>query len=278
MKWRCKFLQTPVITCLFLPAWAVSDPATDAAGAQLLERKAQLGYQMLSQINSAQSAKLIQELETLSGSEKVANMDQRLKKLDSLLATIANLYRQRHDRDELLAQQDKARYGALHQEIESLKQSFEVKSKTDIPHELQEMSQKFQINFDSAEKIASGGDYTKALPVIERAKQQIVLIVTALNQSRTVEYKLEFESISDELEYEIRRYTNQVMLIELAMQERPHSSVIAEKVKQIMNSARAMHEEAQLLANSAHYQAALDRQESAVSELNSILRLMGYFF
>lgn len=275
---RCMLLQAPVLTCLFLPAWVMSDPDSDAAGEQLIERKAQLGYQMLSQIKSAESQKLIQDLKALSESVSDENIGQRLKRLDSLLATIANHYRQRHDRTELLAQQDKARYIELEQEIESLQLSLDEVSNDNISPELQDMTQRFRTNFDSAEKIATRGDYTQALLIMERAKQQIVLIVTALNQSRTIEYKLEFHSVNDELEYEIRRYSSQMMLIKLAMQERPQSTEMAERVQDTLNNARAMHQEAKILADSAHYQAALDRQESAVSELNSILRLMGYFF
>ena len=68
------------------------------------------------------------------------------------------------------------------------------------------------------------------------------------------------------------------MLLELAMRERSVGSDMERLIAQALNTAKALHVEAQTHAESARFQAALQSQESAVGKLDSILRLLGYYF
>ncbi len=278
MQVLCKILRAQVITSLILPAWAGAETGAAQIGTELIERKAQLGYQMLSQLTAPDATRLRDKLALLINPEDRSDIDQRLQRIDTLLAEIADLYRQRHDRKELLAQQDKDRYLSRREEIQSLVENLETASSGEESGELKELKQVFQDAYQKAAVLADAGEYGLALPIIERARENVVLAITSLNQSRTIEYKLEFADISDEYEYELRRYASQMMLLQLAMRERSPSAATAERIEASLTTARTLHEQAQQHAGSKQYRTALDLQESAVVELNSILRLLGYFF
>ncbi len=278
MRMLCKMLRAQIISSLILPTWVSAETAATQFENELIERKAQLGYQMLGQLKVPDAIQLRDKLTALTDPEDSSDIELRLQKIDSLLAKIADLYRQRHDRKELLAEQDKTRYLSRQEEIRSLLENLEVASDKNESHELEAMKHAFQNAYDEASALADSGDYTQALPVIEHAREKLVLAITSLNQARTIEYRLEFADISEEYEYELRRYASQMMLLHLAMQERPPAPAMAERIEASLNTARALNEEAREFAVSERYQTALDRQESAVGELNSILRLMGYFF
>ncbi|MEW8026679.1 MAG: hypothetical protein AB2792_15275 [Candidatus Thiodiazotropha sp.] len=247
---------------------------------ELIERKAQLGYQMLERLNVADARRLRNNLTQLVSSSNETDIDLRLHEIDMLLAQIADLYRQRHDRKLLLKHQDKSRFLQSQEEFRSLSENLESASK-DIrgdSSDLHAMKQAYLDELEQAESLADAGDYGAAISVLSKARNIIIQAITLINKNRTIEYKLEFANVAEEYEYELRRYTSQKMLLQLAIRERQPDPGKTERIEQTLAIADAFHEEAQTHAQSERYREALSSQEMAVGKLNSVLRLMGYFF
>jgi len=278
MRRLCRLLQAQIMASLMVPACAGADTDMRNPGIDLIERKAQLGYQMLDQITLDEAARLREALTVLVRSPHDHPIEQRMQQIDAVLAQIADLYRKRHDRRDLIAQQDKGRYMARVEEIDSLKQNFDSARSGAETESLDEQIRQFQASYDGASEAARTGDYTTALERMDRAREHLVMAFSALHRSRTIEYRLVFDDIADEYQYELRRYGSQMLLLELAMRERPMGSDMEKLIAKTLSTAKALHAEAQTHAESARYQDALQIQESAVGKLDSILRLLGYYF
>jgi len=278
MSRLCRLLQAQIMAGLLVPACAGADTDVQNPAAQLIERKAQLGYQMLDQIKLAEAARLRDNLTLLVTTPAEGQVDRQMQKIDTVLAQIADLYRKRHDRSDLLVQQEKGRYLARLEEIDSLKRNFESVRTADQSAPLAELTQRFQTSYEAAIGSAEKGDYASAVEQMDQARANLVLAFAALRRSHTIEYKLVFADAADEYQYELRRYASQMMLLELTMRERPIGSDMERMITQTLNTAKTLHGEAQSHAESARYQDALLVQESAVGKLDSILRLLGYYF
>ncbi|MEW8434885.1 MAG: hypothetical protein AB2629_12765 [Candidatus Thiodiazotropha sp.] len=280
MQLRCMMLRAQMITILSIPGYAQADANTAQAGSELIERKAQLGFQMLQQLSLPDAEQLRHNLAQLVSSSDETDIDTRLHRIDLLLVQIADLYRQRHDRKELLQQQDKSRFQQSREEFMSLSENLENSSRdfSGDSFDLPAMKQAYLEELERAESLANAGDYGTAITVLSKAKNILIQAITLANKNRTIEYKLEFASVAEEYEYELRRYASQKMLLRLAMRERQPEPGKIQKIEETLANADALHEEAQSHAQSERYREALDSQEMAVSKLNSMLRLMGYFF
>ncbi|MEW8051016.1 MAG: hypothetical protein AB2809_11620 [Candidatus Thiodiazotropha sp.] len=281
MHIRCMMLlRVQMITILSIPGCAQADSNARHGEMELIERKAQLGYQMLERLNVADARRLRNNLTQLVSSSNETDIDLRLHEIDMLLAQIADLYRQRHDRKLLLKHQDKSRFLQSQEEFRSLSENLESASK-DIrgdSSDLHAMKQAYLDELEQAESLADAGDYGAAISVLSKARNIIIQAITLINKNRTIEYKLEFANVAEEYEYELRRYTSQKMLLQLAIRERQPDPGKTERIEQTLAIADAFHEEAQTHAQSERYREALSSQEMAVGKLNSVLRLMGYFF
>ncbi|MES9828191.1 MAG: hypothetical protein ABW201_08000 [Candidatus Thiodiazotropha sp.] len=280
MHFRCMMLKALMITSLSIPECIQADSNAVQTGMELIQRKAQLGYQMLEQLKVTNAEQLRDNLTQLVSSVNEKDIESRLHSMDKLIAEIADLYRQRHDRKALQDHQDKTRFLQSRKEFRSLSENLESASneKLDDSIGLATIKQAYLDEFAHAESLSDGGDYRRAITVLSRAKNMLIKAIILANKNRTIEYKLEFASIAEEYQYELRRYTSQKMLLQLAIRERQPGPDKTEKIEQTLAIADALHDEAQSHAQSEQYREALNSQEMAVSKLNSVLRLMGYFF
>ncbi|MFI0375023.1 MAG: hypothetical protein ACH253_02515 [Candidatus Thiodiazotropha sp.] len=269
-----------MITSLSIPEYMQADSNAAQTGMELIQRKAQLGYQMLEQLKVTNAGQLRDNLTQLVSSVNEEDIESRLHSMDKLIAEIADLYRQRHDRKALQNHQEKTRFLQSREEFRSLSDNLESTSKEKLDHsiDLATIKQAYLDELAHAESLSDAGDYRRAITVLSRARNKLIKAIILINKNRTIEYKLEFASIAEEYQYELRRYTSQKMLLQLAIRERQPGPDKTEKIEQTLAIADALHEEAQSHAQSEQYREALNSQEMAVSKLNSVLRLMGYFF
>ncbi|MEW8064291.1 MAG: hypothetical protein AB2797_14335 [Candidatus Thiodiazotropha sp.] len=280
MHFRCMMLKALMITSLSIPEYMQADSNAAQTGMELIQRKAQLGYQMLEQLKVTNAGQLRDNLTQLVSSVNEEDIESRLHSMDKLIAEIADLYRQRHDRKALQNHQEKTRFLQSREEFRSLSDNLESASKEKLDHsiDLATIKQAYLDELAHAESLSDAGDYRRAITVLSRARNKLIKAIILINKNRTIEYKLEFASIAEEYQYELRRYTSQKMLLQLAIRERQPGPEKTEKIEQTLAIADALHEEAQSHAQSEQYREALNSQEMAVSKLNSVLRLMGYFF
>ncbi|MES9817055.1 MAG: hypothetical protein ABW155_10415 [Candidatus Thiodiazotropha sp.] len=280
MHFRCMMLKALMITSLSIPEYMQADSNAAQTGMELIQRKAQLGYQMLEQLKVTNAGQLRDNLTQLVSSVNEEDIESRLHSMDKLIAEIADLYRQRHDRKALQNHQEKTRFLQSREEFRSLSDNLESASKEKLDHsiDLATIKQAYLDELAHAESLSDAGDYRRAITVLSRARNKLIKAIILINKNRTIEYKLEFASIAEEYQYELRRYTSQKMLLQLAIRERQPGPDKTEKIEQTLAIADALHEEAQSHAQSEQYREALNSQEMAVSKLNSVLRLMGYFF
>ncbi|MFI0412908.1 MAG: hypothetical protein ACH255_02105 [Candidatus Thiodiazotropha sp.] len=280
MHFRCMMLKALMITSLSIPEYMQADSNAAQTGMELIQRKAQLGYQMLEQLKVTNAGQLRDNLTQLVSSVNEEDIESRLHSMDKLIAEIADLYRQRHDRKALQNHQEKTSFLQSREEFRSLSDNLESASKEKLDHsiDLATIKQAYLDELAHAESLSDAGDYRRAITVLSRARNKLIKAIILINKNRTIEYKLEFASIAEEYQYELRRYTSQKMLLQLAIRERQPGPDKTEKIEQTLAIADALHEEAQSHAQSEQYREALNSQEMAVSKLNSVLRLMGYFF
>ncbi|MES9821163.1 MAG: hypothetical protein ABW165_11795 [Candidatus Thiodiazotropha sp.] len=269
-----------MITSLSIPEYMQADSNAAQTGMELIQRKAQLGYQMLEQLKVTNAGQLRDNLTQLVSSVNEEDIESRLHSMDKLIAEIADLYRQRHDRKALQNHQEKTRFLQSREEFRSLSDNLESASKEKLDHsiDLATIKQAYLDELAHAESLSDAGDYRRAITVLSRARNKLIKAIILINKNRTIEYKLEFASIAEEYQYELRRYTSQKMLLQLAIRERQPGPDKTEKIEQTLAITDALHEEPQSHAQSEQYREALNSQEMAVSKLNSVLRLMGYFF
>lgn len=280
MHFRCMMLKAQMITILSIPGCIQADSNVTQAGMELIQRKAQLGYQMLEQLSVTNTEQLRDNLTQLVASLNEKDIESRLHSMDKLIAEIADLYRQRHDRKALQNHHEKKRFLQSREEFRSLSENLESasKEKLDASIDLATIKQAYLDELTHAESLSDAGDYRRAITVLSKAKNTLIQAIILINKNRTIEYKLDFANIAEEYEYELRRYTSQKMLIQLAIREQQPGPGKTAKIDQTLAIADALHEEAQSHVQSEQYREALNSQEMAVGKLNSVLRLMGYFF
>ncbi|MCG8071572.1 MAG: hypothetical protein JAZ17_20205 [Candidatus Thiodiazotropha endolucinida] len=280
MYLRSMMISAQVVTILSMPAAIHAEVDSEKQGTDLIKRKAQLGYQMLDQLETDKAKQLKATLTKMVSPSNVKSIDLHLQSMDRLLAQIAELYRQRHDRKTLQKQLDKSRYIQSREEMMTLVETFEhsTKEKQSEVDSLPLIKQDYVDQLAHAESLADAGDYGQAITALSKAKNKIIEAISMINKNRTIEYKLVFESVAEEYEYELRRYASQKMLLQLAIHEKKPDSGRVQKIEQDLAIADALHLEARTHAQLERYREALSSQEMAVGKLNSVLRLMGYFF
>lgn len=280
MHYRCMMLKAKMIMILSIPWYIQADSNAGQAGMELIQRKAQLGYQMLEHLSVTNAEQFRDNLTQLVSSSNEMNIESRLHRMDKLIAQIADLYRQRHDRKALQKHLEKTRFLQSREEFRSLSENLQntPKKKVGDSIDLASIKQAHLDELAHAESLADTGDYRHAITVLSKAKNTLIQAIILINKNRTIEYKLEFANIAEEYEYELRHYASQKMLLQLAIREQQPDPGKTEKIERTLAIADALHEEAQSHAQSEQYREALNSQEMAVGKLNSVLRMMGYFF
>ncbi|MCG7931515.1 MAG: hypothetical protein N0E44_15870 [Candidatus Thiodiazotropha lotti] len=232
MYLRSMVLSAQMVSMLSMSASIYAEFNSAQHGADLVKRKAQLGYQMLDQLNTDKAKQLKSTLTRMISPSNINNIDSHLKSMDKLLAQIAELYRQRHDRKTLQKQLNRSRYIQTHEEIMTLVKTIErsTKEKHTGADSLAYIKQVYVNHLARAESLADAGEYSQAITALSKAKNNVIQVIALINKNRTIEYKLEFESVAEEYEYELRRYTSQKMLLQLAIQEKKPDSVKVQKI------------------------------------------------
>ncbi|MCU7804890.1 MAG: hypothetical protein KZQ92_21745 [Candidatus Thiodiazotropha sp. (ex Lucinoma borealis)] len=245
----------------------------------LLLRKLQLANTMLAQISVDKAKPLRDKLTLMMESFKQSNEEVDFSEIDQILGQIAEQYRQRNNREQLVKQQDQKKYYNRLSDIKSIKEGYDfLEGKQDKNMNSKFGTDEYHTRLKRAEHIAISGEYGEAIGILDIVYKKLVADITRLRDNQTINYNLEFTSHQDEYNYEMRRYQSHKMLLELAIEERPPNGVTKIKIADTILDVEKLHSDAQILAAAQRFQDAVSKEEQAIYKLASLLRLVGFYF
>ncbi len=273
-------IQLSVFAAWLLSTYCIqAQEVSKSSKEELLDRKLRLGAVLIERLDPKESTEFMPKLEALRTMLDEGKALEMESDVDDFISTISIRYRNRTENTANKEQLEQVRYTARMQEVISYKESLDqmIKEQTEDSSDVfNEFS--FSVRVDRAKTLANEGRHQAAYLVLEGAYNQLMVAIKGFRDNKTLEYKLDFDSIQDEFEYEKRRYESQKLLIELTMQEKELSPTVTEKLQQGLANAAQIHLEASSLAAQELFSESLEVEEQANVQLTSLLRLVGYFF
>ena len=271
-------LQAMILLALSLPTYG--EQLDTARYVKTVQHSLTLASRMIEKIEGSDRLALAEELESLQ-TRFLENIDKKLAADSSaFFQHVMQRYKARlnvrPERDDAL---HRARYEEKMTELESFRRAFDglVEERGDVASNALN-AETFNERMKRALQLAGSGQYEDAYSFADGAYHQLIEALKRIQDNETIEYKLEFASVADEYEYEIRRFHSQKMLLDMIVAERDPGPGSLKLITNFVDSALAKTAQAGVMARSGGYSEALARQEAAVEELTKAMRIAGIYF
>ena len=166
---------------------------------------------------------------------------------------------------------ERSRYSELLASIESFRGTLHGDAANNLDQ------QELQGLLNRANELTRSDDYAGASALLNQANQLIIGAVSSGYSTGTVVYSLDFKSPKEEYEYEVRRYQDNLQLIDTMLNRRGESPT-TKLVTRYVGRAGETRQQAVLLAGNGQYQQALTTMEQAGDQLKRAMGMLGINF
>ena len=126
-----------------------------------------------------------------------------------------------------------------------------------------------------ARALSDKGQHEKATQLLVKAERLVTQAIQAMLNAQTIVYDLNFESPSDEYEYERKRFISYEELIPVALEEKKPAEAVVKLMDTYVVKGRARKTEADGKAKAGNYPEAISLMLAATEEIQRALRLAG---
>lgn len=264
--------------CGIPPGLASADQLTPQG---LTEHRLTLAADLLGRFTDAdEQQELMRELDGFYARLLKTRDDELPRDAEAFLVRVMKRYRARPERDDT-ARVERAR-GQYEQKLEQLDSIYAVFVESLPPGDRQPDDGfdpvAYKAHMEAATKAASQGRFDEAGAAVEAAYRLVVIGLKSLRDNETVEYRLDFASAEEEYRYDIRRFENQQLLLDMVLAERSPSEAAIRMIADFVDRATTLRDEAVVLAAAGDFLMAVEVQERAVGQLTRALRVAGLQF
>lgn len=279
-SWIPPAMFKQIVALFLLPQLLAAGQAEIGKSVRTIEQRLMLASHMIERMDQGDRGCLPRQLEALQA-RFLEEIDERLvADSHAFFGRVMRHYRalagNRSGTDNALY---KSRYDEKRLALDTFSQSFsELVAERGEPAEKALAQDVFLARVARADELAGMKRYQEAYAIADGAYHQLIEAMRRVRNRETVEYRLEFKSISEEFAYEKRRFNSQKMLLEMLVAEKQPPRGSVQLIDAYVTEAGRKSSRAQRLAEHGDYENALMQQEAAVEDLTRAMRVAGIYF